>query len=322
MSQTLEEQFRAKWRRSPYLRHALALKRARHEGFLRAIQRNRLWSRILETAPVQVDPVTDSTEIELHILCYWRDYLCAIWALKSFYRFSGVRYPLAIHIHGFTTGTMLRRLRKHFPGARIISQAEADEPVERWLAEQRLDRLLARRRSNPFILRMCDFAYFCRAPYLMMFDSDVLFFDRPAELLTPREDGPSFVFMTDWADGYAVSRDYAREAFGIEMARHVNAGIAVIRRTALDLARCDRLLADVTLAGGEPTLLDQTLYALLASESGRLTQLPSSYLLSLDQDRSYDGLAARHYAGDSRTLMTMEGMPHLVATGFLQGNST
>jgi len=31
--------------------------------------------------------------VDTHILTYSRDYLSAIWALKSFYHYSGVSYP-------------------------------------------------------------------------------------------------------------------------------------------------------------------------------------------------------------------------------------
>lgn len=311
-------QLRRTIRRSPYFRHLLALKRARSEGFRRTAIRHRLWSRILESAPVRLDRVSDGSQIELHIMCYWRDYLCAMWALKSFYHFSAVRYPLAIHIQGFTTGTMLRRLRKHFPDARIIPQAEADPEVEAWLAKHELHHLLARRQTNPFILRLCDFSFFCRAPYLLMFDSDVLFVDRPSELLAPPEEHPAFVFMRDCTDGYTISADEARRSLGIDLAHQVNAGIAIIKRAALDLKRCNELLGYDAIVNGDPSLLDQTLYALIASESKQLWQLPATYYLSLEIGRSFAGIIARHYAGDSRPLLTSEGLPHLIATGFLQ----
>ena len=310
--------FRSSIRKSPLFRHVLALKRARHEGFIRAATRHRLWSRILKSAPVHTESTNESTEIELHTLCYWRDYLCAMWALKSFYHFSRARYPLFIHIQGFTTPLMLRRLRKHFPDARIVTEAETDPLIERWLADRDLHQLLARRKQNPFILRLCDFFITCRSPYLMMFDSDILFFDRPAELLAPPQSHAAFVFMRDCSSGYTISPETAREIFGIDMAPLLNAGIAVIRRDAIDLRRCDELLATDAIGNGEPSYQDQTIYALIASEGRQLQYLPSTYLLSLEAGRSFDGITARHYAGDSRPLMTSEGMPRLIEKGLLE----
>lgn len=310
--------FRSSIRKSPHFRHVLALKRARHEGLIRATTRHRLWSRILKSAPVHTETTSDSAEIELHTLCYWRDYLCAMWALKSFYHFSGARYPLVIHFQGFTTPLMLRRMRRHFPDARIVTEAEADPLIERWLAERDLHQLLVRRKQNPFILRLCDFFITCRSPYMMMFDSDVLFFDRPAELLAPPQSRTAFVFMRDFSSGYTISPEAAREIFGIDVEPLLNAGIAVIRRDAVDLGRCNELLATDAIGNGEPSYQDQTLYALIASESKQLQYLPSAYLLSLEAGRSFDGITARHYAGDSRPLMTSEGMPYLIERGLLE----
>jgi hypothetical protein len=77
------------------------------------------------------------------------------------------------------------------------------------------------------------------------------------------------------------------------------------------------LLGYPAVADGEPARLEQTLYALLASESG-ITQLSDRYSCRLETGLGFDRVVARHYAGESRPLLTREGMPYLVASGFLQ----
>src|SRR5208337_5259633 len=79
------------------------LRRVQHEGVRRAFSRWRLWARILQAEPVVVEPVSEQSPVEIHLLCCERDYLTAMWALKSFYKFSDVRFPLAIHVQGRAT---------------------------------------------------------------------------------------------------------------------------------------------------------------------------------------------------------------------------
>jgi hypothetical protein len=262
--------------------------------------------------------VDDRSPIEVHLLCYWRDYLCAIWALKSFYHFADVRYPLAIHIQGYSTSAMLGRLRDHFPGARLITQDQADADVEPWFIRHKLDRLRTLRKANPFLLKLCDFPLMCRTAAMMILDSDILFFNHPAELLASPIIGSPFLFMRDCGDGYTLSRAAARETLGIELAPRINSGLAILETARIDLARCDSLLGYPAIADGEPSRLEQTLYALLASESGQLTQLSDRYSCRLETGLGFDRVVARHYAGESRPLLTREGMPYLVGSGFLR----
>jgi hypothetical protein len=66
------------------------------------------------------------------------------------------------------------------------------------------------------------------------------------------------------------------------------------------------------------TMVEQTLYALAFSERSEIEYLPDSYLVSLQPCADMRSLIARHYAGASRSLFTLEGLPALIAAGFLK----
>src|SRR5712664_1957124 len=146
------------------------------EGIYQASKRLRLWSRILDTPPVITDPATKSGAVEIHVLTYRRDYLSAMWALKSFYHYSGVSYPLIIHLQGPVTARMNARLREHFPTSTVITQREADLSAERWLIEHGCMRLLTARRESVMMMKLSDFVITGRATHLLAIDSDVIFF--------------------------------------------------------------------------------------------------------------------------------------------------
>lgn len=313
---SLKETLRGRLRRS---RAWVTLRRAQREGFADALGRYRLWSKILGTPPVFTDEVAEGAPVELHVLCYERDYLCALWALKSFYHFAQARMPLVVHLQGRATRLMKNRVQRHFPSARVVMQREADEVVEAWLAARGLARLIEARRRNPFMMKLTDFAVTCRAVNLLTLDSDIIFFRRPAELLAATATGgplPFSLFQRDPASAYNISEERARRELGVELAPRVNTGITLSARGALDLARCDAFLAHADVARSTGWI-EQTLHALAASESGRVRYLPESYLVSLEPHRDPRSLVARHYAGPSRALLTREGMTALERSGFL-----
>jgi hypothetical protein len=295
----------------------VTFRRLGHEGWWRALHRWRLWAQILDTPPIITEEAGRQTPVELHLLCCQRDYLTAIWTLKSFYHFSGVRYPLVIHLQGAAPERMQSRLRSHFPAARLVTQPEADAEVEKWLSERGLTRLLAARRQSPFMLKLTDFPILSQAARLLSLDSDVLFFACPVELL---QAAPQTLkasrFQRDISDVYNLPVSRARAELGVELAPQVNTGIALFPREYLDLPLCEKYLAHPEVA--QPNgWIEQTLHALCASAHNAVTYLPDSYAISLAESADYSPFVARHYAGPSRPLLTREGIPNLLRLGFL-----
>jgi hypothetical protein len=304
---------------SRYLRKSstwVALRRLQYEGIWRANRRWRLWSRILGTPPIITDPAGRKTAIEVHVLCYERDYLCALWALKSFYHFARVTYPLVIHVQGDGPRRVTARLLRHFPAARVILQSEADGIMEPWLRTRGLVRVLAARQATAFMLKLTDFPVLSESTQLLTLDSDVLFFRCPGELLAAADTpSPVSLFQRDPVSTYNISEERALSELGIRLAPKVNTGIMVFPRDSLSLFSCEQYLGDPDVA--RPSgWIEQTLHALSASEHGRVAYLPDSYLISLDANVNLESLVARHYAGPSRPLLT-EGMQELVRRGFL-----
>jgi hypothetical protein len=271
-------------------------RRWQREGFARTFRRWRIYSDI--PGEVGRTSVCHSPATELHLLCYRNDYLAAIWALKSFHHFAGIGIPLVIHIQGEATRRMIRRLTKHFPGARVITQAEADRIVIPELEKRGLTRLLAARAANHYTLKLTDFLLLGEAPNLLTIDSDVLFFRHPEAFLKPTG---KHLFQRDPQSTYVP-----HSALGIEIAPCINVGMMHFRRDSVSLERCNGYLAAFPKLDG---WLEQTLYALHAGEMGNAEYLPEEYLISLARGLDYSKLVARHYAGPSRPLLHEDGIP-------------
>ncbi len=289
------------------------LRRVQEEGFVRAARRHAVWTKVLASPPVETVPLRSAAPYELHLVCHFGDYLPAIWALKSYLRRVEADAHLYLHIQGPCTALMTRRLGRHFPHARIVTQPDADALVMSELRRRGLGRLAALRANSAVMLKLTDVALIGRLPRLLVLDPDVLFFRAPLELhdaLLGRE--PLALFQRDAFTCYVMTPQQARDGFGIDLGERVNTGIAAIDRATIDLDLCDRLLAEPVFAGG---WVEQTLYALGASASGYLRWLPPAYALSMQAAPRPDGIVSRHYSGPSRAYMTADGMPWLLHHG-------
>ncbi len=181
---------------------------SRH-GLVTAYYRDVVRPRILSTAPIRG---TTDRRCELHVLTSRKDWLNLIWSLKSFYRFSQRGYSLCIHEDGTVPQEGLRQLRHHFPEARLVLRANADERAERELRQY--PRSMEFRRTNLLAPKVFDFVSYLESERMLLFDSDLLFFDAPRELLR-RIDDPSYSMNSvneDVATAYTVDPRTAASA--------------------------------------------------------------------------------------------------------------
>lgn len=291
-------------------RRWVKLRRLKREGLISAWKRLNLWKRILATPATITGDLDADAPIEVHLLCWEGDYLGAIWALKTFYYWADRKLPLLIHFNGELSPVIERRLRYHFPKARLIAQAEADRLVEASLASRSFNGLLAERRSNPFMMKLTDFLIISRSSRILILDSDLLFFAQPAELLKLMDLPQSAnTFMEDATSSSNISASEALDRFGLRLETRINSGLALLERAAISLELCERVLPHLT---GESGWKEQTLYALAASAGGSVRRLSKDYLVSLEKGLSNKTLIARHYAGPSRPFFTTEGLPYLL----------
>jgi hypothetical protein len=279
---------------------------------------------ILQTPKVTTESPIEkrmhAAPIGVHILAQDAHLLQALWALKSFYHFAGVRYPLTVHLQGQNTKQISSIVGEHFPQVRLISQLEANAVVEPWLEARGLHRLLAMRNQFFLMMKLIDLHLLARTPLVLYFDTDVLFFDRPRELMSIPDDlsAASHLFMRDNCFSYRITAAQAHADLGVDLHAFANGGLMRLVAGAIDLAACERFMSHPTLAQ-KHWHLEQTLHALNASAQGRFALLPATYSISTGPQTT-PGLIARHYTTPIRHMLVEEGISHILGTGFLQIN--
>jgi len=289
----------------------LRLRRWGEHGLVTAYYRDVVRPRILQTAP---ENDTDDARCEIHALTCGSDWLNLIWGLKSFYRASRRRYALCIHEDGTVPDEGLLQLRHHFPAARLIPRSQADARAEVEL--RTFPRSLAFRRSNPLALKVFDFLLYLETERMLLFDSDLLFFHEPKDLLRCVED-PSYIHNTvnrDVASAYTIEPSVAKKTFGIELVECFNSGLGLIHRASLRLDWIDEFLGLPGVLDGHFWRIEQTLYALCSSRHG-VELLPDEYAVYFD--RGIGERPVRHYVGAIRHLMYREGIARLAHDGLL-----
>jgi hypothetical protein len=250
--------------------------------------------------------------VPIHILTGAKDWRLAIWMLASFFHYTEMAWPLIVHDDGTLPAEGRATLQRIFPDLRLITRAEADAVMEKVLTP--FPFCLEYRQRHPLALKIFDAPHFTTGRKFLLLDSDVLFFDRPTEILAwSSNDEPESWFNEDVQEGSLVSAAEARSELGIKLWARVNSGLCLLNRAAIDFDFCDRALAETSISSGHVWRMEQTLFALCASRAGRGGLLPKSYEVSLGR-RASPGAISRHYVGAVRDRFYSEGLERLHAT--------
>jgi hypothetical protein len=282
----------------------------RREGFVAALRRHKLQVPILQTLPVRT---AASGPVEVRVLTWRRDWINVIWAVKTYYHFAGVDYPLVIHDGGLLGG-QVEALRGHFPDARFIAIAEADARFPAELRRRGLPRSAEYRAKNITTRKLFDFFLDSAADYVISIDSDIVFFRRPDLLIVPPGGLSVNRYNEDCGFWYSMSVEELKAAFGIAPPPGVNSGLSVIRRKSIDFPTIERLLENPVLFGDD-WVTEQTLHALLSVKCG-LELLPPTYRVGGGPGLPPD-IVCKHYPTAPRALLYTEGMRQLLDVGLI-----
>jgi hypothetical protein len=256
------------------------------------------WHEVPQTTPV-------------HVLTGAQDWWLAAWMLASWFEASEMGWPVVIHDDGTLPAEGVAMLQRLFPNARIIPRAEADAAMARVL--QPFPFCEEYRALHPLALKLFDVPHFSKGTRYLMFDSDLLFFGYPHEILdwtgSEREE---CWFNEDVQEGSLLTAAEARTELDVKIWPRVNSGLCLIHRAVIDPDFLDRALAQTSIMRGHIWRVEQTLYMLCAARHGKGGLLSKRHEVSLGKHASED-VVCRHYVGAVRDRFYGEGLKRLAA---------
>ena len=252
--------------------------------------------------------------VPVHVLTGEKDWLLAAWMLASWFHFTEHAWPVFIHDDGTLPEEGRQLFKKLFTSARIIGRKEADAalgPVLRsfpFCADYR--------RLHPLALKVFDIPHFTTGERFLVFDSDLLFFNHPREILDwVSRQADECWFNEDVQEGSLITAAEARTELGIKIWPRVNSGLCLLMKAAIDLDMCDRALAATSILSGHVWRIEQTLLMLCAGRYKKGGLLPRTYEVSLGKFAAENAIS-RHYVGAVRDRFYAEGVKRLSTVFF------
>ena len=273
--------------------------------------------RILCTRPIVC--ATDES-FELHALTCDHDLLSTLWSLKAWYHYSNTRPALVIYAGGPLSDHSVHILSEHFPNCRIIRRKQFNNDMQDFLKNN--PTCLKHALISPFYcaLKLFGPMYYTQTDSVLYFDSDVLFFRKPVELLVHiKRQSPCF--NSDYHDAYAHPAAFINDLLSTNLAHKINAGLFYIARQDLtgSLALIEtyfKKIPQLDHTSWEVNRHEQTLNALLLSKANA-ARLSADYQIS--RTPVTDSTVSHHFVNDgSRADFYRVGMRRLVYSGFIK----
>jgi hypothetical protein len=286
-----------------------------------------LWLRyvrrraILRTPPLLCP---DTATLEVHTQVCARDWLNALWTLKSFSLVTGEPFKLLILCDRTVPENAILRMLAHFPEACVIRCEQPSEETRQTFAP-RWPGLFALRTNERFFTlpKIMDSFAHRQSDMILTIDPDVLFFEDPKELRADLDLArPYFARLNqplndfDPKGAFSIDATRVRELFGLELPRRFGCGLGSLHYGKIDWDFIERVLAAVPPDPERGFLLDQTITLLVSLTQGWELLPPERY--AIEPVASLVGVVARHYYSKTRDLLYLEGIPRLIELGLLK----
>ena len=247
--------------------------------------------------------------IPIHVLTSAQDWRLAAWMLASWFYFSEHTWQIFVHDDGTLPDEAREAFKKLFPHVRIIDRREADAAIGAKIHQ--FPMCADYRKQHPVALKLFDVPHFTPGDRFCIFDSDLLFFNHPREILDWVSNGVEECwFNEDVKEGSLVTAAEAKSELGIKIWSRVNTGLCLLSKSAIDFDLCDQALAQTSILRGQIGRIEQTLLMLCAARHNKGGLLPRTYEVSLEKNAS-EGAITRHYVGAARDRFYAEGVKRL-----------
>lgn len=276
--------------------------------------------RILEADTVRCP---ENADIEVHMQVCARDWLNALWTIRSFWHAIRQPFQLVLFCDRSVTEEMQALLRHRLPGADVIPCEVPPSEVKARFAERFPELYRLRADGRFFTLpKVLDSYAARRHEVVLTIDPDVLFFARPDELVADLDPARPYFGRfnlprrdADPRSAFCIDATPLHELFGVELPLRFNCGLGSLNYAAANWEWVEHILKTLPPDPERAFMLDQTIFWLMAERGHWETLPPERY--ALEPVERMEGVVARHYYGKTRDLFYVEGIAELLRRGIL-----
>ena len=271
----------------------------------RAYLRCGAWAAEMEQAATSLPVLTPPAPQSCRPLEVWFLTGARFWYQTAFCAWSLAQHSqrdLVLHLvdDGSLRSEQEQELRRLFPSGVTRWKHEVAAELDQHLPVSRFP-VLRQRCSDYINIRKLTDIHLGSSGTKLVLDSDMLFFQRPVELLAWWDQPVCPCLMVDCVESYGYSRELMEELAGAPIPPLLNVGICGLASELINWEELEHWCQILVEREGTSYYLEQALVAMLAARSSPTVMPRSSYITFPARKQTLAGEGAlQHYVADSK----------------------
>lgn len=249
-----------------------------------------------------LEPLTAARrdDVEIRVLCQKKDLWMLVWSLRSFLFYSQIQPHIFVHDDGSLDQESAKLLEAKFPGLMVITQKMADEFIA---AQSNISDQVRGFRNNghKLIYKLVDIFLMSQAEKVIVLDSDILFFNKPTELIEfinkTRPDLDALISRHDGDYDLKLTKSYIEKYnLAAKGTSHMNSGLIIFKRAKLHTQNLNEYFEN-TLRATSDYFVEMTGWASLISQLSFKFLPPERYKIKGPPD---ENTVMKHFTSPRR----------------------
>jgi len=265
------------------------------------IQRGKVeMQRFVESLPSPSVPPDNAPVFEVHLLTGRNFIHQTLLCLLSLQQVSSCRLNAHLYDDGTLDPKSCKLTNRIIGNVTIHSLAQIEARLDYVLPHDRFPTLREQRTSYPQMRKITDI-HAGRSDSRLVLDSDMLFFQRPHELMEWQKQPEAPLFMKDCEESYGYPRKFLQRLAGRPLPDRLNVGVAGLDSGTIDWSLVEDWVQRIIHEQGTSYYLEQAVCAMIAANQGARLLPASEYIVRPSPAEAGSGAGTlQHYVSESR----------------------
>jgi hypothetical protein len=261
-------------------------------------------SRFMAKTSADLAPVQSFEDgLAIYFLTGKRYLYQTLFCITSLVKHTTAKFRFIIVDDGSFDQQFIARISLQLPGATIVTSAMIQENLSKRLPEHLYPYLHHKRKVYAHIKKLTDIHTIPGDSWKLVLDSDMLFWDEPAEMIEWLKSPDKPLHMVDCGESYGYSRKLMEDLCGRAVRPLINVGAIGLNPGAIDWNDVERWTKTLEEKEGKTYYLEQALSAMLIGDQASEVLDAGKYIVNPDNNSS--GIL-HHYVDLSKAIYFME----------------
>jgi hypothetical protein len=203
-----------------------------------------------------------------------------LFCIQSLSKSCSEKFRFFLVDDGSFTTDIIKQINTCLPGANVITQSIIEQNIRDKLPEDIYPGLINKRKTYPHIKKLIDIHVLPFKGYKIVLDSDMLFWNKPKDVIKWLKNPEKPIHMVDCEQSYGYSIPLMEKLAGNKIPDKVNVGIIGLNSDVINWGQVETWVNELEATEGKTYYLEQALSAMLVAGKDCLVLKKTDYIVN------------------------------------------